>query len=155
MCSSDLLAFLPNGDFLVGDGYQNGRVERFNSKGEFVSEFGSVGKDVGQFDLIHGIAVDRNNRIYVSDRMNHRVQIFQEDGTPVDQWNDIWDPVAILIDVNDKVWVLDGTLNRILRYNMKGELEDYFGTFGEASSLGRPGFTCADDEARDQLLHPA
>lgn len=143
-----VLAFLPNGDFLVGDGYQNGRVVRFNAKGEFVSEFGSVGKDVGQFDLIHGIAVDRNNRIYVSDRMNHRVQIFQEDGTPVDQWNDIWDPVAILIDVNDKVWVLDGTLNRILRYSMNGELEDYFGTFGEASSLGRPGFTCADDEAK-------
>ena len=102
---------------------------------------------MGQFDLIHGIAVDRNNRIYVSDRMNHRVQIFEENGTPVEQWDNIWDPVAILIDVNDKVWVLDGTLNRILRYSMQGELEDYFGTYGEASSLGRPGFTCADEAA--------
>ena len=166
-----VLAFMPNGDFLVGDGYQNGRVIRFNSKGEFVSEFGSVDECVrpasvqptkpaycssgdksthapGQFDLIHGIAVDKNNRIFVSDRMNHRVQIFDEKGTPVDQWNNIWDPVAILIDVNDKVWVLDATLNRILRYNMQGELEDYFGTYGAASSLGRPGFTCADANDR-------
>ena len=142
-----VLAFLPNGDFLIGDGYQNGRVERFSATGEFISEFGSVGSGVGQFDLIHGIAVDRNNRIYVSDRMNHRVQIFEENGTPVEQWDNIWDPVAILIDVNDKVWVLDGTLNRILRYSMQGELEDYFGTYGEASSLGRPGFTCADEAA--------
>ena len=143
-----VLAFLPNGDFLVGDGYQNGRVIRFNAAGEFVSEFGSVGSGPGQFDLIHGIAVDRNNRIYVSDRMNHRIQIFDEAGTVLDEWPNIWDPVAIMIDQNDKVWILDATLNRILRYSMEGQLEDYFGTYGEVSSLGRPGFTCSDEEAR-------
>ena len=150
-----VLAFLPNGDFLVGDGYQNGRVIRFNGQGEFVSEFGSVGSGPGQFDLIHGIAVDRNSRIYVSDRMNHRIQIFDEQGTLVDTWPDIWDPVAIMVDVNDKVWILDATLNRILRYNLEGQLEDYFGTYGAASSLGRPGFTCADeDDTRAAGLDP-
>jgi hypothetical protein len=65
----------------------------------------------------------------------------------LDEWPDIWDPVAILIDVNDFVWILDATLNRILKYNLDGQLLDYFGTYGEASSLGRPGFTCSDDEA--------
>jgi DNA-binding beta-propeller fold protein YncE len=142
-----VIAFLPNGDFLVGDGYQNGRVIRFDAQGEFVSEFGSVGSGPGQFDLIHGIAVDRDNRIYVSDRLNHRVQIFDEAGTLVDTWPDIWDPVAIMVDVNDNAWVLDATLNRILKYDLNGQLQDYFGTYGEASSLGRPGFTCSDDEA--------
>ncbi len=144
---NSVLAFLPNGDFLLGDGYQNGRIVRYNSEGELISEFGSVGDGPGQFDLVHGIAVDRENRIYVSDRRNHRIQIFTEDGTLVDQWPDIWDPVAIMIDVNDFVWILDATLNRILKYNLDGQLLDYFGTYGEASSLGRPGFTCADDEA--------
>ena len=144
---NSVLAFLPNGDFLLGDGYQNGRIVRYNSEGEFLSEFGSVGSGPGQFDLIHGVAVDRENRIYVSDRRNHRIQIFTEDGTLLDEWPDIWDPVAIMIDVNDFVWILDATLNRILKYNLDGQLLDYFGTYGEASSLGRPGFTCADDEA--------
>ena len=142
-----VLAFLPNGDFLLGDGYQNGRVVRYNAQGELLSEFGSVGSGPGQFDLIHGVAVDRDNRIYVSDRRNHRIQIFTEDGTLLDQWPDIWDPVAIMVDVNDFVWVLDATLNRILKYDMEGRLLDYFGTYGEASSLGRPGFTCSDDAA--------
>ena len=170
-----VLAFLPNGDFLIGDGYQNGRVERFSSTGDFISEFGTVDECVrpesvqptkpayctsggahpaGQFDLIHGIAVDRQNRIYVSDRMNHRIQIFDEKGTPVDQWNDIWDPVAIMIDVNDKVWILDATLNRILRFSMQGQLEDYFGTFGQASSLGRPGFTCSNADEKKKAGIP-
>ncbi len=144
---NSVLAFLPNGDFLLGDGYQNGRVVRYNSEGEFISEFGSVGSGPGQFDLVHGIAVDRENNIYVSDRRNHRIQIFTEDGVLLDEWPDIWDPVAILIDVNDSVWILDATLNRILKYNLDGQLLDYFGTYGEASSLGRPGFTCSDEAA--------
>ena len=142
-----VLAFLPNGDFLLGDGYQNGRIVRYNAEGEFLSEFGSVGSGPGEFDLIHGVAVDRDNRVYVSDRRNHRIQVFAEDGTFVEEWPDIHDPVAIMVDVNDFVWVLDATLNRILKYNMDGQLLDYFGTYGEVSSLGRPGFTCSTDEA--------
>ncbi len=142
-----VLAFLPNGDFLLGDGYENGRIVRYNAQGDLLSEFGSVGSGPGQFDLIHGVAVDRDNRIYVSDRRNHRIQIFTEDGTLLDEWPDIWDPVAIMIDVNDFVWILDATLNRILKYNLDGQLLDYFGTYGEASSLGRPGFTCSDNAA--------
>ena len=144
---NSVLAFLPNGDFLLGDGYQNGRIVRYDAEGNLLSEFGSVGSGPGQFDLIHGIAVDRDGRIYVSDRRNHRIQIFSEDGTFIEEWPDIWDPVAITIDVNDFVWVLDATLNRILKYDMEGHLLDYFGTYGEASSLGRPGFTCSDREA--------
>ena len=96
-----VLAFLPNGDFLLGDGYQNGRIVRYNAEGEFLSEFGSVGSGPGQFELIHGVAVDRDNRIYVSDRRNHRIQVFTEDGTFVEEWPDIHDPVAIMVDVND------------------------------------------------------
>ena len=75
-----VLAFLPDGHFLLGDGYQNGRVVKYTNDGQFVMQFGSVGTGPGQFDLVHGIAVDRNSRIYVSDRMNHRVQVFTPDG---------------------------------------------------------------------------
>lgn len=136
-----VLAFLPDGHFLLGDGYQNGRVVKYDTDGKYVSEFGSVGSGPGQFDLVHGIAVDRNHRIYVSDRMNHRVQVFTEDYEFVEEWPDIYDPVAIFIDENDAVWVLDATLNRLLRYSLEGELLDYFGAYAKVSSLGRPGWT--------------
>ncbi len=135
-----VLAFLPDGHFLLGDGYQNGRIAKYTTDGEFVMQFGSVGAGPGQFDLIHGIAVDRNGRIFVSDRMNHRVQVFTEDGEYIEEWPDIYDPVAIFIDQNDAVWVLDATLNRMLKYSLEGLLLDYWGAYGEVSSLGRSGW---------------
>jgi len=135
-----VLAFLPDGHFLLGDGYQNGRVVKYTDDGEFVSEFGSVGSGPGQFDLIHGIAVDRAGRIYVSDRMNHRIQVFTPEGEYIDEWPDIYDPVGIFIDDNDFFWVLDATLNRILKYSLDGQLLDYWGAYGKVSSLGRPGW---------------
>tara|TARA_B100001123_G_scaffold435548_1_gene564296 strand:+ start:4661 stop:5782 length:1122 start_codon:yes stop_codon:yes gene_type:complete len=124
------MAFLPNGDFLVGDGYQNGRIIRYNEQGEFISEFGSVGSGPGQFDLIHGIAVDRDRRIYTADRRNNRIQIFTEDGVFIEEWPNILDPVGVYVDESDGVWVISATLNRILKYNRDGELQTYFGTFG-------------------------
>ena len=135
-----VLAFLPDGHFLLGDGYQNGRIVKYTTDGEFVLQFGSVGTGPGQFDLIHGIAVDRDGRIYVGDRMNHRVQVFTENGEYIEEWPDIYDPVGILIDENDAVWVLDATLNRMLRYSPAGQLLDYWGAYAEVSSLGRSGW---------------
>ena len=135
-----VLAFLPDGHFLLGDGYYNGRIVKYTADGEYVMEFGSVGTGPGQFDLIHGIAVDRNGRIYVSDRMNHRIQVFTEDGEFIEEWPDIYDPVGIFIDQNDAVLVLDGTLNRMLKYSLEGELLDYWGAYGEVSSMGRSGW---------------
>ena len=124
------MTFLPNGDFLVGDGYQNGRIIRYNEQGEFISEFGSVGSGPGQFDLIHGIAVDRDRRIYTADRRNNRIQVFAEDGVFIEEWPNILDPVGVYVDESDGVWVISATLNRILKYNRDGELQTYFGTFG-------------------------
>ena len=135
------LAFLPNGDFLVGDGYQNGRVIRFDAQGEFVSEFGSVGSGPGQFDLVHGVAVDRDRRIYVVDRRNSRVQVFTEDGEYIEEWPDITYPSGIYIDENDGVWLWSGVLNRILKYDTNGMLQYHFATYGgNDSGLPRSGF---------------
>ena len=141
-----VIAFLPDGHFLLGDGYQNGRIAKYTTDGEFVSQFGSVGSGPGQFDLIHGIAVDRSGRIYVADRRNHRIQVFTSEGQFIEEWRNIFDPVNIMIDQNESVWVADGTLNRILKYSTQGELLDYFGAYGKVSSLGRAGLNCADEE---------
>ena len=124
------MTFLPNGDFLVADGYQNGRIIRYTEDGEFVSEFGSVGSGPGQFDLIHGVAVDREGRIYTADRSNDRIQVFTEDGEFIEEWPDVSDPVGIYVDESEGVWVISAVLNRILKYNLDGELQTYFGAFG-------------------------
>ena len=138
------LAFLPNGDFLVGDGYQNGRVIRFDAQGEFVSEFGSVGSGPGQFDLVHGVAVDRDRRIYVVDRRNSRVQVFTEDGEYIEEWPDIFYPSGIYIDEHEGVWLWSGALNRILKYDTNGVLQYHFGAYGGSSPAGPRGLPASD-----------
>ncbi len=137
-----VLAFLPDGSFLLGDGYWHTRIVKYSADGEYLMEWGEVGSGPGQFDLVHGLAVDRGRRVYVADRRNNRIQIFTEEGEFLDQWPDITDPVGVFIDEYDAVWVLSATLNRILKYNLDGELEYYWGTYGPqgsfAGSLSRP-----------------
>ena len=137
------LAFLPDGSFLLADGYWNSRIVKYNAKGEFVMEWGSLGSGPGQFDLVHGVAVDRERRVYVADRTNNRVQVFTEQGTFIEQWPDITDPVGVYIDETNAVWIVSAALNRILKYNRDGVLQYYWGAYGGtrggfAGGLSRP-----------------
>ncbi len=125
-----VMAFLPNGDFLVGDGYWHSRIIKYDAEGEYLMEWGELGSGPGQFDLIHGLAVDRDRRIYVGDRSNNRIQIFTEDGEYIDEWPDISDPVGVFVDENDAVWVISAVLNRILKFTMDGELQYHLGAYG-------------------------
>ena len=78
------VAVRPDGSFYVSDGYGNARVARFDDSGRFTGEFGARGVGPGQFDLPHGIAVDADGRVYVADRGNARIQIFDAGGRFLD-----------------------------------------------------------------------
>lgn len=125
-----VLAFSPDGGFYLGDGYWHSRIVKYDSEGNYLFEWGELGDGPGQFDLVHGLAIDKNRRVYVGDRSNNRLQIFTEDGKFIEEWPDISDPVGIYIDQNEAVWVVSGRLNRILKYNLDGELQYHWGTFG-------------------------
>ena len=125
-----VLAFLPDGSFYLGDGYWNSRIVKYDADGDYLMEWGELGSGPGQFDLVHGLAIDRNRRVYVGDRTNNRIQIFTEDGELIEEWPDISDPVGIWADENDAIWVISARLNRLLKYNLDGELQYHVGTFG-------------------------
>jgi DNA-binding beta-propeller fold protein YncE len=125
-----VLAFFPDGGFLLGDGYWNSRIVRYDADGSYVMEWGELGDGPGQFDLVHGVAIDRDRRVYVGDRTNNRIQLFTEDGEFIEEWPDVSDPVGVYIDEHDAVWVISARLNRILKYNMQGQLQHYFGAYG-------------------------
>ena len=146
-----VMAFFPNGDFLLGDGYWNSRIIRYNARGEFLQEFGELGDGPGQFDLIHGLAVDRDHRIYVGDRSNNRIQVFTENGEFIEEWPDISDPVGVFIDENESIWVVSARLNRIIKFNKAGELQYHLGAFGGtrggfSGGLSRPHQMDVDQE---------
>ena len=81
------IAFAPNGDFYIADGYQNARILRFNRDGERLDEWGSAGTGPGEFDLPHGIALDPGGTVYVADRENLRIQRFDFEGRYLGEWN--------------------------------------------------------------------
>jgi DNA-binding beta-propeller fold protein YncE len=128
-----VMAFYPNGDFLVGDGYWNCRVIRYNAAGEHLYHFGTCGDGPGEFDTVHGLGIDRDGRIYVADRSNDRVQVFEEDGTHVAVWPDIASPACVWVDDKNTVWVCGRTTNRMLQYDTEGHLLSYWGTYSGTS----------------------
>ena len=77
------VAIAGDGSFFVADGYGNARVARFSATGEFELEWGGHGDADGQFRLPHAIDLDEDGQVYVADRENKRLQIFEPDGTHV------------------------------------------------------------------------
>jgi peptidylamidoglycolate lyase len=101
------VAVAPDRSFYVSDGYENNRVLKFAADGTFLLEWGSKGTGPGQFDLPHGIAVDASGRVFVVDRENARVQVFDRDGKYLAQWNtpDFVHPQDIAIDRDGTAFV--------------------------------------------------
>jgi hypothetical protein len=69
-----------DGNTYISDGYVNSRIAKFDRNGDWVKSWGENGTGPGQFRLPHTIAADRNNNIYVGDRSNRRIQVFDTEG---------------------------------------------------------------------------
>jgi DNA-binding beta-propeller fold protein YncE len=69
------------GNIYIADGYNNSRVVKVDPNGRWVKTWGTRGKEPGQFNILHSIANDSNGNIYVGDRSNRRIQVFDGDGT--------------------------------------------------------------------------
>ncbi len=124
------LAFLPDGSFVVADGLRNARIAKFDNDGKFVSSFGTRGAEPGQLSGVHGIAVGKDGRIYVADRSNRRVQVFDAAGKVLDIWPNLRQPNDIFISADDRVWVVDGTNARLLQFDTEGQRLYWWGAYG-------------------------
>jgi DNA-binding beta-propeller fold protein YncE len=101
------VALSASGDIYVTDGYGNARVHKFDSAGRLLLSWGEPGDQPGQFNLPHGIAVDSNERVYVADRENSRIQIFTSRGELLAVWTDVARPMQVFIDKSDTVFVAE------------------------------------------------
>jgi DNA-binding beta-propeller fold protein YncE len=99
------VAFDPkSGDLYISDGYGNARVHKYSPGGQHLFSWGDYGTDPGQFNLVHSIAADAQGRVYVADRENHRVQVFDERGTFITQWVNMHRPCGLHIE-GDRAYV--------------------------------------------------
>ena len=74
------VAWDSQGNIYVTDGYVNSRVAKYDKNGEWVKSWGTKGSAPGEFNIPHAIAIDRQDNVYVGDRTNHRIQVFDTDG---------------------------------------------------------------------------
>jgi peptidylamidoglycolate lyase len=99
------VAFAPNGDIYVSDGYGNDRVVVFDKNGKFVRAWGKLGSRTGEFSQPHSIALDSKGRVYVADRNNSRIQVFDANGKFLSEWKNIITPWYIVITKSDEIYV--------------------------------------------------
>jgi DNA-binding beta-propeller fold protein YncE len=88
-------ALSPKGEIYVSDGYGNARVHKFTPDGRLIKSWGEPGSDPGQFNIVHNIATDADGWVYVADRENHRIQVFDGEGKYETQWNNLHRPCAL------------------------------------------------------------
>ena len=88
-------ALSPQGEIYVSDGYGNARIHKFTPDGRLIKSWGAPGTDPGQFNIVHNIVADADGWVYVADRENHRVQVFDGNGKYEAQWNNLHRPCAL------------------------------------------------------------
>ncbi len=113
------------GDIFVADGYGNACVHAFDPAGEHQYSFGGPGAGEGEFRLPHSIHTDDDDRLWVTDRENSRIQIFEPDGTFVDEWIDLIRPTGAYIN-GDTVYVSE-LCKRVSIFTIEGELLSRWG----------------------------
>ena len=91
-------ALSPRGEIYVSDGYANARVHKYSPDGKLLKSWGEVGSDPGEFNIPHNIVADVDGWVYVADRENHRVQVFDGDGRYETQWNNLHRPCCLFMD---------------------------------------------------------
>ena len=93
------------GDLYVSDGYGNARVHKYSPDGKLLFSWGEPGTDPGEFNIVHNIATDGNGYVYVADRENHRVQVFDSQGRYETQWVNLHRPCALYISDEQHVYI--------------------------------------------------
>jgi hypothetical protein len=90
-------ALSPDNHIFVSDGYGNACVHKYTPDGKLVKTWGEPGTGPGQFNLVHNIVADDEGWIYVADRENHRVQVFDANGNYEAQWNNLHRPCGLFM----------------------------------------------------------
>lgn len=132
------IAFGDNGDVFVADGYGNSRVVKSDKNGKFILAWGKKGKGEGEFNLPHAVRIDSKGLLYVGDRENDRVQVFDQNGKFLRQFGG-FAPFGLFITKDDQLLVADGRANRVHRMTLEGKVLETWGRRGpEAGNFFLP-----------------
>jgi peptidylamidoglycolate lyase len=114
------VAFLPDGSALVADGITNSRIVKFDAQGRFVTSWGSRGDGPSQLNGVHAVATDAAGRVYVADRNNDRVQVYNSNGNHLDTWDGLSFPNDVFVTADQDVWVADNQPPQMVKFDTNG-----------------------------------
>jgi DNA-binding beta-propeller fold protein YncE len=142
------VAFGDDGTFFVADGYGNSRVVKFDKDGKFLLAWGKKGKGEGEFVIPHAVRLDSKGRVYVGDRENDRVQVFDQNGKFIRQFGG-FAPFGLFITPADELLAADGRAHQVHRLTLDGKILETWGKRGpEAGNFFLPhGITVGADGA--------
>ena len=123
------LAMAPDGCFFISDGYSNFKVHKFSPEGERLFSWGEAGTGPGQFDLVHSVWVDSDYNVYICDRENNRVQIFDGEGKFLREWTGFLRPDKLWFDPDETIFMAEVT-HRVTVLNRDGEVLSQWGESG-------------------------
>ena len=101
------VAINQEGDVFVADGYGNARVHRFSADGSLRLSWGSPGDKPGEFNLLHGLALDAVGRVLVCDFNNDRIQVFDQEGRYLTMWTGLSRPTEAVVGPDGEVYVAE------------------------------------------------
>jgi DNA-binding beta-propeller fold protein YncE len=140
------VAVTPTGEFYVTDGYGNARVFKFAPDGKLLTRWGKKGTGAGEFNLPHAVCLDAKGRVYVGDRENNRVQVFDADGKFLHQWTEAGAPFGLFL-AGDHLFVADGRADWVKVLTLDGKSLGRFGETGTGAGQFRlPHMLCVDSK---------
>ena len=121
------------GRIYAADGYRNTRIVKYSPAGEYLAHWGGPGSGAGQFNLVHGIVLDGDGRVYAADRGNERFQVFDSQGKHLAIWEGLGTPWNVVCDrAGNGMWMCDGDLGRTTEHSLDGSVRGWFGSDGQA-----------------------
>ncbi len=131
------IAFNPGGDIFIADGYANARVHKFNAQGQHIMSWGEPGTGPGEFNLPHGVWIDRQGRVLVADRENDRVQVFNQSGEHLSTWpTKLIGPALFCVDDDDVVYIPEHNGGLVSILTLEGERLAQWGSMENRSCHG-------------------
>lgn len=137
------IAVAPDGSFYVSDGYGNSRVVKFDASGKFLFQWGTAGSGEGEFDTPHGITLDKDENVYVADRQNNRIQVFDKSGKflrVLKNSDSVPQLPSVTIDSAQQIYAVDFDYvvttdmgnkgSKVLLYDSAGNIRMQFGSIG-------------------------
>ncbi len=128
------ITFAPNGDIYVADGYGNHRIVHLDKYGKFIRTWGEQGPEAGNFDNPHNIVYYRN-KLFVADRYNSRIQVFDLEGKHLTSWTNVGKPWGLAVSPEGNIYMTEGDAEQILKLDEDGNI---LGTY-EAGPGSKPG----------------